>query len=179
MTAIAAAFATAVHFCQSRCQHPVPLCCQLLPLLHLHCHGSAATSQLRFCCSHGCHQRSLAPHFCSVKANCSSVTAVTCSHPPVQMSKVGEEDHSIKDCYWASCCNAGDRGAQECATWPQNGHMCGQSRASEKNGGLDLDHSRHCFSYNSHSFPLLAHGREMFPFGRDINNYRESLVPAV
>lgn len=84
MTAIAAAFATAVHFCQSRCQHPVPLCCQLLPLLHLHCHGSAATSQLRFCCNRGCHQCSLTPHFCSVKANCSSVTAATCSHPPVQ-----------------------------------------------------------------------------------------------
>lgn len=77
MTAIAAAFATAVHFCQSRCQHPVPLCCQLL--------SPAAASPLPwFCCSRGCHQRSLAPHFCSVKANCSAVTAATCSHPPVQ-----------------------------------------------------------------------------------------------
>lgn len=44
MTAIAAAFATAVHFCQSRCQHPGPLCCQLL--------SPAAASPLPWFCGY-------------------------------------------------------------------------------------------------------------------------------
>lgn len=157
-----------------------------LPRFCLHCHGSAAAaSQLHMCCSRERHQRSLAPHFCSVKANCSSVTAATCFHPPVQpvllmtdvKSRRGRSLYkSLLLSLMLQCREQGSTGV--CYMDTEWAHVLSE-QSFRKNGGLDSDHSRHCSSYTSHSVPLLAHEREVFPFGLDINNYRKSLVPAI
>lgn len=153
--------------------------------LRLHCHGPAAASQLHVCCSRECHQCSLPPHFCSVKANCSSVTPATCSHPPVPPVllmtdvKSGRGRSLYKSLLLSLMLQRWEQGSTGVCYMATEWAHVRSEQSFRKNGGLDLDHSQHCSSYTSHSVPLLAHEREVFPFSLDINNYRKSLVPAI